>query len=110
MSDHLSNATSDHFLAVKIRNFTFHEQPLQIKIADHSTHVPNLIGELSSAEDQHPPLPNLIGTADLICLITIKFCQLSLPFESILLHSCSNCLGKENTGKKKNYALSTASI
>ena len=66
MSDHLSNVTSDHFLAVKIRNFTSHEQPLQIKIADCSAHVLNLIGELSSAEDQHPLLVNLIGRADLI--------------------------------------------
>ena len=65
-SEHLSNATSNHFLVVKLRNFTCHEQPLQIKIADCSTHVPNLIDELSSAEDQHPLLPNLIGRADLI--------------------------------------------
>ena len=66
MSDHLSNVTSDHFLVVKIRNFTCHERPLQIKIADRSTHVPNLIDELSSAEDQRPLLPNLVGTGDLI--------------------------------------------
>ena len=66
MSDHLSNTTSDQVLVVKIRNFTCHEQPLQIKIADRSTHVPNLIGESSLVEDQRPLLPNLIGTADLI--------------------------------------------
>ena len=99
MSDNLSNATSNHFLAVKIRNFTCHKRPLQIKIADHSTHVPNLIDELSLAEDQHPLVPNLIDRAD----------ELSLPFESMPLHNCSNCLGKENTGNEKNYAL-TASI
>ena len=57
MSNHLSNVTSDHFLAVK-------ERPLQIKIADHSTYVPNLIDELSLAEDQRPLLPNLVGTGD----------------------------------------------
>ena len=66
MSNHLSNVTSDQFLVVKIRNFTCHERPLQIKIADHSTHVPNLIDELSLAEDQHSLLLNLIGRADLI--------------------------------------------
>ena len=66
MSDHLSNVTIDHFLAVKIRNFSCHEQPLQIKFADRSTHVSNLIDELSSAEDQHPLLLNLIGWANLI--------------------------------------------
>ena len=109
MSNHLSNATSDHFSVVKIRNFTCHKQPLQIKIADRSTHVPNLIDELSSAEDQCPLLLNLIVKADLICLIIIKFCESSLPFESMLLHNRSNCLGKENKGSKKNYAL-TASI
>ena len=62
----MSNATSDQVLVVKIRNFTCHERPLQIKIADHSSHGPNLIGELSSAEDQCPLLPNLKGKADLI--------------------------------------------
>ena len=66
MSDHLSNVTSNHFLEVKIRNFTCHKQPLQINITDRSTHVPNLIDELSLAEDQHSILPNLIHTADLI--------------------------------------------
>ena len=73
MSDHLSNMTSDHFLAVKIRNFTCRKQPLQIKIADHFTHVPNLIDELSLTEDQRPLLLNLIGRADLIWSIIIKF-------------------------------------
>ena len=105
MRHHLSNVTSDHFLAVKIRNFTCHEQPLQTKIADHSTHVPNLIDELSSAEDQCHLLPNLIGRADLILSIIIKFHELSLPFESMPLHKCSNCLGQENTRSKKNYVL-----
>ena len=66
MTNHLSNVTSDHFLAVKIRNFTCHERPLQTKIADHSTHMLNLIDELSLAEDQHPLLLNLIDRADLI--------------------------------------------
>ena len=101
----MSNVTSDHFLVIKIRNFTCHERPPQIKIADHSTYVPNLIDELSSAEDQRPLLLNLIGRADLIWSIIINFCELSLPFESMLLHNCVNCLGKENTGSKKNYAL-----
>ena len=108
MSDHLSNMTDDRFLAVKIRNFTCHLWPLQIKIADHSTHVPNLIDELSSAEDQCPLLPNLIGTADLIWSIVIKFCDLSLLFKSMPLHNHSNFLGKENTVNKNNYALSTS--
>ena len=108
MSDHLSNKMDDHFLAVKIRNFTCHEWPLQIKIADRFTHVLNLIDDLSSAEDQCPLLPNLIGTADLIWSIIIKFRDLSLLFESMPLHNHSNCLGKENTGNKKNYALTTS--
>ena len=69
----------------------------------------NLIDELSLAEDQHPLLPNLIGRADLISSVIIKFRELSSPFESMPLHNCSNCLGKENTGNEKNYAL-TASI
>ena len=109
MSDHLSNATSDQFLAVKIRNFTCHERPLQIEIVDRSTHVPNLTDELSLAEDQSPLLPNLIGRTDLIWSILIKFRALSSPFESMPLHYCSNGRGKENAGSKKNYAL-TASI
>ena len=108
MSNHLSNMTSNHFLAVKIRNFTCHKRPLQIKIADHSTHVPNLIDELSSAEDQHPLLLNLVGMGDLIWSIIIKFRELSLPFKSMPLHNRSNCLGKENTGSKKNYALTAS--
>ena len=109
MSDHLSNSTSDHFLAVKIRNFTCHKWPLQIKIADHSTHVLNLIDELSLAEDQRPLLLNLIVRADLIWSIIIKFHELLSLYESMPLHNHSNSLGKENTGNEKNYAL-TASI
>ena len=75
---------------------------MQIKITDCSTHMTNLIDELSSADDQCPLLSNLIGTADLISSIIIKFRDLSLLFKSMPLLNHSNCLGKDNTGNTKN--------
>ena len=105
MSDHLFNATRDQVLVVKIINFTCHEWPLQIKIADRSSHGPNLIGELSSAEDQYPLLLNLIGTADLIWSIIIKLRELSLPFESILLYNHSTVLAKRIQETRKTTQL-----